>query len=391
MLGAVATATPASAQVTNAYLDGNATSPIYSGYVWPFHYAGCEAGYSNSQSANSAAAQSDEFTLSVPYTEGMSYQAFWSTDSSCVAPDGGANNLPMQLNLIGVGGTPTEDVQVNLESVLATATGATDPCDSQPPLSGTGYVCVNENGYGVGGYGYGYGYGGYGTTSMPFYVTVEYDMAAPQAPGGFAVTPADGELDVSWTFPYAQGGGDNADHFVVFAQEDPATSPDVFGTCQPAGGVADGGIADGGPAGAAIADGGAGDGGAAGGGATDGGVANGGSYVSSTASSDPTHWAIQQTVQNPGNANLSYPMTGLTNGVCYDVAVIAFYSDGTQGNPTATVTAAPIEILDYWRLYRKSGGQDPGGLHCQAAGGGLAPLAFVLAALVFFRSRRRRT
>jgi hypothetical protein len=83
---------------------------------------------------------------------------------------------------------------------------------------------------------------------------------------------------------------------------------------------------------------------------------------------DPTGWN-QMSIQ--GNSASAMLITGLTNGVCYDLVVQAFASDGTAGYYSALVTAAPFDSQDWWRLYKTQGGADNGGWHCQAGGGGL--------------------
>jgi uncharacterized protein (TIGR03382 family) len=157
--------------------------------------------------------------------------------------------------------------------------------------------------------------------------------------------------------------GDNADHFIVYAQEDDTLTPTYAGAC--GFGDVDAGT-DGGEQPTLF----------------DGGIL--GSTV------DPTGWPIQVTVPTPSSSDNSTAVTGLTNGHCYDVSIIAFYPDGTQGYPTPVFAAAPIEIFDYWRLYHSAGGADDGGLHCQSAGGGLIPLALAAALLLVLRRRRRR-
>ncbi len=374
--------TPGTA-LAQVYLNSNTTTQLTTGMVWPLHYQGCEAGYQGSTSTNTTAAEQNEFTLSTPYQQtGGTYQAFWSADSSCSAPDGGSSTLPMTIGLLG-GTQAAEEVTVNLESILVSVTGLSDPCDAKPAISGTGYICITEQSYSL--------YGG-SYSIQPFYLTVVYDMSPPPQPTAFSVTPADSELDVGWTYPYdpSNSSGSNADHFLLYYQQDPTLTPDAFGNCTGSG--VDGGSAS-------AADGGV-DGGAAGGGAdagadggTDGGSSGYGPQPSTappSSGSDPTAWPNPVSVPNPGSNNLSYALSGLTNGACYDVAVAAVYPDSTVGYTTTVVTRAPIEIFDYWRLYHTAGGNDSGGLHCQASGGGLAPLAMVLAALLILRTRRRR-
>jgi hypothetical protein len=98
---------------------------------------------------------------------------------------------------------------------------------------------------------------------------------------------------------------------------------------------------------------------------------------------DPTTWPLQVSVGRSGET-----VKNLTIGQCYDVVIRAYASDGTPGLPSLPATAAPIELLDYWRLYHQEGGQDPGGIHCQEAGGGLSTLALV-GPLLWHRRRKR--
>jgi hypothetical protein len=327
-----------------------------SGSEFGFHLEACQ------QALQGTINQFNDFQLDWVTNSTYTYQAFWSTDSSCDASavdDGGDdNNIPISVN------STENEITVNGETILAEVTGITsDPCDAQPPPSGTVFLCITGSGYAE------EGLEDEDVTLTPFYIEFDYDMNPPPAPTGVVVSPADSELDCTWSFPYTAppvvttdttavtDTGDNADHFIVYAQEDDALTPSYTGACSY--GSSDGGTE----------------------GSTDGGIT--GTTV------DPTHWPIQFTVPTPSGETSSQAVTGLTNGHCYDVSIIAFYQDGTQGIPSPVISESPIEIFDYWRLYHAAGGADDGGLHCQSAGGGLIPLALAMGLLFVLRRRRR--
>ncbi len=350
VLAALLVPSAALAQIAVTNATGTAET---TGSTFAFHRGACdEALQGNLNTYN-------DFQLQWPLSVGgqVTYQAFWSTDPSCgsaAATDGGNNSIPISST-----GTANE-ITVNGETIVSQATGLASPCDATPPVSGTVYICITGSEFVSGGF-----VGSTGTQQLaPFDIAFQYDMSPPPAPSGFTVSPADSELDCNWGFPYTAppvtigdtgaipDTGNNADHFVIYYQEDDALTPDFMGTCTGDGGVPDGGTA---------------------------------------ATVDPTGWANQLTVQSPSSDVDSSPVPGLTNGHCYDVAIIAFYQDGTQGLPSPVLSAAPIEIFDYWRLYHSAGGADQGGAHCQSAGGGLVPLALAAALLLVMRRRRRRS
>lgn len=101
--------------------------------------------------------------------------------------------------------------------------------------------------------------------------------------------------------------------------------------------------------------------------------------VVATSQVDPTD---QHTKSVTGTT--STRVDGLSNGVTYDVVVYAFSPGGNQSDVSNTVSGTPVEILDFWRLYRAVGGREGGG--CASGAGGLAALL----ALVPLALRRRR-
>ncbi len=74
---------------------------------------------------------------------------------------------------------------------------------------------------------------------------------------------------------------------------------------------------------------------------------------------------------------------GLTNGVPYSVVVYAFSAGGNQSDASNTVTGTPVQVEDFWRLYRAAGGREGG---CATGGAGLGSLLV----LVPLALRRRR-
>lgn len=81
----------------------------------------------------------------------------------------------------------------------------------------------------------------------------------------------------------------------------------------------------------------------------------------------------------------SLRLDGLTNGVAYDVQVLAYTEAGNPSDPSAAVSGTPQLVSDFWEQYQGRGGTDAGG--CGTGGtGALAMLgAAALAAL-----RRRK-
>jgi Synergist-CTERM protein sorting domain-containing protein len=81
----------------------------------------------------------------------------------------------------------------------------------------------------------------------------------------------------------------------------------------------------------------------------------------------------------------SVRLGSLEIGTPYDVVVIAISEGGNESAASPQVTGIPVQVDDFWRLYRNAGGAEEGG--CSTAGAStLALLAFVPFAL-----RRRRS
>ncbi len=76
----------------------------------------------------------------------------------------------------------------------------------------------------------------------------------------------------------------------------------------------------------------------------------------------------------------------LTNGVLYDVRVLAEDAALNVSEPSAIVQGMPVQTQGFWGDYKDSGGSQTG---CSTVGGGLAPAALAaLCALGLLRRRR---
>jgi hypothetical protein len=268
--------------------------------------------------------------IPISWTAATSDSLFWSFDSTCSVPDGGGNSIPFQSNASSSGGivdSATVFPRQILTSFAAPAGG--DPCNETPPISGNVFVCVTQtvtNTFG-------------GSTNLNWYMTLHYDTNFPPAPTSVVLTPGDADLAVDFGY---DATSIPADHFRVFAQPDDAQTANSQGQCSPG------------------ADSGAG----------------------SSIATDPSGWPVQQDFSSSGQR-----IEGLTIGRCYDIEVQAFATDQTAGLISAPITGAPIEVLDYWRLYHLQGGQDQGGVHCQQAGG-ISMVALLVPLLWQLRRRR---
>jgi len=80
--------------------------------------------------------------------------------------------------------------------------------------------------------------------------------------------------------------------------------------------------------------------------------------------------------EQTSTSGTSIRVDGLTNGRAYDVLVIAYSKGGNPSAQSNTLTGTPLEVDDFWRLYRKAGGQESGG--CGGGGGGILALLLVL-------------
>ena len=80
-------------------------------------------------------------------------------------------------------------------------------------------------------------------------------------------------------------------------------------------------------------------------------------------------------------------ITGLTNGVAYDVQVSALTVSANESPLSNVETGTPEPVDDFWRLYKSDGGSEQGG--CAAGAGGLMALLALLP--VALRLRRRRS
>jgi hypothetical protein len=78
---------------------------------------------------------------------------------------------------------------------------------------------------------------------------------------------------------------------------------------------------------------------------------------------------------------------GLTIGTTYAVTVVAISTGGNESDPSAAVNGTPVQVDDFWRLYKSAGGREQGG--CSTGAAGLLALvgaAFALRALSGRRS-----
>lgn len=91
------------------------------------------------------------------------------------------------------------------------------------------------------------------------------------------------------------------------------------------------------------------------------------------------------TVYSKRVTGTSLRLGGLTNGVTYDVQVIAYTKSGNPSDPSATVSATPVPVSDFWEQYKARGGTDSGG--CGA--GGTGALAMIGAAALAALRRRK--
>jgi hypothetical protein len=87
-----------------------------------------------------------------------------------------------------------------------------------------------------------------------------------------------------------------------------------------------------------------------------------------------------------GGGSRNGRISGLTNGVTYDIWVTAITIGGNESQPSTPLQGTPVPVNDFWRLYQNDGGKEQGG--CATGAAGLAALA-ALAPLAW-RKRRSR-
>jgi hypothetical protein len=78
----------------------------------------------------------------------------------------------------------------------------------------------------------------------------------------------------------------------------------------------------------------------------------------------------------------------LVNGQTYNVLVVANDRYGNQSEPSGAVPGTPVEVLDFYGLYRTEGGNAQGGGGCSSAGAGV--WVAILALLVGLAVRRHK-
>jgi len=78
---------------------------------------------------------------------------------------------------------------------------------------------------------------------------------------------------------------------------------------------------------------------------------------------------------------------GLTNGVTYDVQVVALSTANNESARSNTIQGTPVEVLDFWRNYKQDSGREQGG--CASGAAGL--VALLALAPLALRARRRRS
>lgn len=81
----------------------------------------------------------------------------------------------------------------------------------------------------------------------------------------------------------------------------------------------------------------------------------------------------------------SFRLGSLQNGKDYSVTVVAYSAGLNPSAASAALTGTPVEVNDFWRLYRKDGGGEQGG--CGTPGAGALSI-LALAALALRRRRR---
>jgi hypothetical protein len=102
--------------------------------------------------------------------------------------------------------------------------------------------------------------------------------------------------------------------------------------------------------------------------------------IAVNAADDPaTHTTTQLT------STSKQMISGLKNGVTYDVTVTAYSAADTPSDPSAAVQGTPIPVDDFWSRYHNAGGPEQGG----CASGPADLLGMLLAAAALSRIRRR--
>jgi LPXTG-motif cell wall-anchored protein len=251
--------------------------------------------------------------------------------------------------------------------------------------------------------------------STTFALTV--DLLGPAAPTGVDAKSAEEAISVSFDPPNAE---DLRGYFVYCLPAAEGSGAGGNGA-----GGSGGGAAGGGGAGGATADGGGGAGGAGGqGGANGQGGAGGGTTTSATTTATgagggsgtsecstngilvpgeappgPEYRCLPAEGNTPegGTTTQGVSVTGLTNGVLYAFAVAAVDDLGNPGVLSNVVCETPVEVDDFWDVYRRAGGKG-GGCDCTAAAfdaGGPGSVALGLLAIagggLVARRRRKRS
>jgi hypothetical protein len=88
---------------------------------------------------------------------------------------------------------------------------------------------------------------------------------------------------------------------------------------------------------------------------------------------------------SPGSST-SGRIGGLKNDVLYDVTVTAFSPGGNASAVSDPIQGTPVQVDDFWRIYRNAGGRESGG--CAAGAAGMLALLGVPMALRAWRRRR---
>jgi hypothetical protein len=95
----------------------------------------------------------------------------------------------------------------------------------------------------------------------------------------------------------------------------------------------------------------------------------------------------QRSTTFTGAGTTSGRVTGLINGVLYNVTVTALTIGSNPSPPSNELPGTPVVVNDFWRLYQNAGGREQGG-----CGTGAAGLAALLAlAPLLWRKRRSRS